>query len=296
MTTRSLLRRLSLRVASCLALLALTAPASLAQVSLPVTFEADIDYELTDFGGAVSSFVADPTDPDNTVVQTDRPASAECFAGTTVADVSGLTERIPFTPDATTMSVRVWSPEAGIRVLFKVEEVGNPGLNVETFSFTAAAGAWETIVFDLGDPMPNLNPLQFGANYNKASIFFDFQCNLTGAPAADRTYYWDDVAFGDTPPVSSEDGAGAGAVLLAQNAPNPFSNQTTIRFSLPSAETVSIQVYDVLGQLVATLAEGPLAAGDHAVTLDGSRLASGAYVYRLSHGGELATRSMIVIR
>ena len=288
--------RVAARAASLLALLACAASPAGAQISLPVTFEADIDYELVDFGGAMSSLVADPTDPDDQVVQTVRPLSAECFAGTTVADVSGFTERIPFTPDATTMSVRVWSPEAGIRVLFKVEEVGNPGLNVETFTFTTVAGAWETMVFDLGDPMPNLNPLQFGANYNKASIFFDFQCNLPGAPAAERTYLWDDVTFGETPPVSSEDGAATDAARLAQNAPNPFRGQTTIRFSLARAETVQIQVYDVLGQRVATLVDGPLAAGDHAVTLDGARLASGTYVYRLSHGGEVATRSMVVIR
>ena len=178
-----------------------------------------------------------------------------------MADINGFTERIPFTTDVTTMNVRVWSPEAGIRVLFKVEEVGNPGLNVETFSFTTATGAWETMVFDFGNPMPNTNPIQVGANYNKASIFFDFQCNLPGAPMADRTYYWDDVAFGTTPPVSSEDGAASDEVQLAQNAPNPFSSRTTIGFTLPTPEHVQVVVYNSLGRKVMTLVDAPMGAG-----------------------------------
>ena len=169
------------------------------QVSLPVTFEDEnVDYELTDFGGAVSMLVADPTDATNTVVETLRPAQppAECFAGTTVADATGFVDPIPFAPDETTMSVRIWSPEAGVRVLFKVEQVGNPGINVETFSFTTVAEEWETVVFDFANPMPNTNPINFENVYNKASIFFDFQCNLPSTATLPATFYWDDVAFG----------------------------------------------------------------------------------------------------
>ena len=169
-------------------------------IALPISFEEDINYELQDFGGTEQSvIITDPTDATNRVVQTTRPATAECFAGTTVADANGFTERIPFTEDEQRMSVRVWSPEAGALVLFKVEEVGNPGLNAETYTYTTVAGGWETMVFDFADPKPNTNPIQVGGNYNKASIFFDFQCDNVPAstlPAATRTYYWDDVAFG----------------------------------------------------------------------------------------------------
>ncbi len=170
------------------------------QVSLPATFDnPNVDYELTDFGGASSMIVADPEDETNNVVETLRPAppAGECFAGTTVAEVSGFAEPIPFAPGDTEMSVRVWSPEAGVRILFKVEQVGNPGINVETFSFTTVAEAWETIVFDFANPMPNTNPIDFNAVYDKASIFFDFQCNLDPTATLPATFYWDDVAFGD---------------------------------------------------------------------------------------------------
>jgi hypothetical protein len=102
-------------------------------ISLPVTFEDDaLDYELQDFAGTASQLVADPTDAGNTVVRTVKSASAELFAGTTVADVSGFSEPIPFAPGSTFMTVRVWSPDAGIPVRLKVEQVGVPTVSVET--------------------------------------------------------------------------------------------------------------------------------------------------------------------
>ena len=179
-------------------------PATADPITLPVTFEDDsVDYELQDFGGAASLLIEDPEDATNTVVQTVRPEVQDggptCFAGTTVADMTGFDERIPFTADETTMTVRVWSPEAGIRVLFKVEEVGNPDFFVETLAFTTVANEYETLVFDFSNPMPNDRPISFGGNYNKASIFFDFQCGFDAAAPADPTYYWDDVAFGAPP-------------------------------------------------------------------------------------------------
>ncbi|MEP0548750.1 MAG: hypothetical protein ABJF88_17575, partial [Rhodothermales bacterium] len=141
-----------MRTALLCALLVLIAPLSHAQISLPVTFEEGINYELTDFGGTMSQLVADPEDAENTVVASNRTAAAECFAGTTVAENSGFTPPIPFSEGNLTMSVRVWSPEAGVRVLFKVEEVGVPEINAETFTFTTVAMAWETLVFDFGNP------------------------------------------------------------------------------------------------------------------------------------------------
>ncbi|MEP0546618.1 MAG: T9SS type A sorting domain-containing protein, partial [Rhodothermales bacterium] len=153
------------------------------------------------------------------------------------------------------------------------------------------------LVFDFGNPMPNMNPINFDNTYNKASIFFDFQCNLPPTASGPGIYYWDDVAFGDVMPVASEDGSGLPRMLeLTQNYPNPFGASTTIHFSLPSAEYVGVYVYNVLGQRVATLAEETLEAGDHALSFDASGLASGTYFYRLNHGAGSLTRSMVLTR
>ncbi|MCB9051624.1 MAG: fasciclin domain-containing protein [Lewinellaceae bacterium] len=162
-----------------------------AQVDLPITFDdPNVDYNLADFGGNASSIVVDPTDPDNMAGQAIRLADALTFAGTTMG-ADGLANAIPFTASQTQMRVRVWSPEAGIPVLLKVEDATNPAISVETLASTTAAMEWETLVFDFSNPGPNPQPLNFDNTYDKISIFFNFEAE--GAVVGEQTYYWDDV-------------------------------------------------------------------------------------------------------
>ncbi|MCX6138422.1 MAG: T9SS type A sorting domain-containing protein [Ignavibacteriales bacterium] len=72
---------------------------------------------------------------------------------------------------------------------------------------------------------------------------------------------------------------------LEQNYPNPFNPVTTIQFALPVNAEVSLNVYNVLGQQVAALVNGQLAAGMHAVVFDAPALASGIYFYTLNVRG-----------
>ncbi len=69
---------------------------------------------------------------------------------------------------------------------------------------------------------------------------------------------------------------------LWQNYPNPFNPTTTIGFALPWPSEVRLEVYNVAGQRVATLMDGTVAAGCHAVAFDGGMLAGGVYFYRLA--------------
>jgi endoglucanase len=69
--------------------------------------------------------------------------------------------------------------------------------------------------------------------------------------------------------------------MLEQNYPNPFNPSTSIAFTLAEPSIVSLNVFDSAGRRVASLAGGELAIGTHRVTLDGSRLSSGVYFYRL---------------
>jgi hypothetical protein len=68
---------------------------------------------------------------------------------------------------------------------------------------------------------------------------------------------------------------------LSQNYPNPFNPTTSIRVALPVDATVSLAVYNTLGQKVAELMNGPVGAGYHDVRFDATKLASGLYIYRM---------------
>lgn len=74
--------------------------------------------------------------------------------------------------------------------------------------------------------------------------------------------------------------------VLNQNYPNPFNPSTTISYRMPAAGRVRVNIYDMLGREVATLQDGQVAGGYHAVVWDtsndrGSRIASGMYLYRV---------------
>jgi hypothetical protein len=83
---------------------------------------------------------------------------------------------------------------------------------------------------------------------------------------------------------------------LEQNYPNPFNPSTTIRFSLPQAEFVSLMVFNALGQEIATIVHGPRQAGNYIVTWDAGLVSSGVYFYRLSAGSFVQTKKVIVAR
>ncbi|MCX7906232.1 MAG: T9SS type A sorting domain-containing protein, partial [Bacteroidetes bacterium] len=86
-------------------------------------------------------------------------------------------------------------------------------------------------------------------------------------------------------------------VVLEQNYPNPFNPATQIRFGLPQATEVTLEVYNVLGQRVATLVSGQtLKAGYHTVNFEAAGLPSGTYLYRLVAGDKVLVRKMTLLK
>jgi len=85
-------------------------------------------------------------------------------------------------------------------------------------------------------------------------------------------------------------------VVLEKNFPNPVRSATTITYTLPEKAKVSLTVYNVLGQEVVTLVNGPRQPGTHEVTLDASTLSSGVYFYRLKAGSRTRSRKMSVVQ
>ena len=181
----------------------------LSQMNLPVTFDvATVNYGLVGFGGAeASTIVTDPTNAANKVAKVIKSATAELWAGTTVTALdgtvqTGFSSKIPFTATDKKMSVRVWSPNSGIKVRLKVEDSADGTKSVETEATSTVANNWEALTFDFANQASGTAALDLAFNYNKASIFFNF--GVTGATAGEKTYYFDDVKFGETPMVSSQ--------------------------------------------------------------------------------------------
>ena len=83
---------------------------------------------------------------------------------------------------------------------------------------------------------------------------------------------------------------------LMQNAPNPFNAGTQIPYALKDGGQVRLEVYNLLGQRVATLVDGYQAAGYHVATWDANTVASGVYLYRLQTNTYTATKKMVLMK
>ena len=85
-------------------------------------------------------------------------------------------------------------------------------------------------------------------------------------------------------------------VILEKNYPNPVRSTTTIAYTLPEERKVSLRIYNVLGQEVATLVNGARSPGTHEVELDAASLSSGVYFYRLKAGSHTQSRKLSIVR
>ncbi len=249
-----------------------------AAISLPITWDTPVlvDYATTDFGGPIltSSQNVDPTDPLNPVLRVIKGVGAQPWAGTTLGTVGvnngGFFAPIPFTPSNRFMSARVYSTRPiGTIVMMKVEQGTAPAQNSETQAVTTVQNAWETLVFDFGTTTGGA-PLNYsGVDYDKVSIFFNF--NTPGTASA-NTFYLDDVRFVPGPTVSNftPTSAATGATVTING--NNFTGATAVRFGGIAATSFTVinnnQIEAVVGAgfsgnvTVTTVGTGTLAGFD----------------------------------
>ncbi|MEQ9513800.1 MAG: T9SS type A sorting domain-containing protein, partial [Balneola sp.] len=132
----------------------------------------------------------------------------------------------------------------------------------------------------------------------------DSELNVTWASSysfPQLTWKASDLPFEQPPSyttVGNEDNlANVETFRLNQNYPNPFNPSTTISFNLPNAADVTLSVYNVLGQRVATLLNSrKYTSGSHTLSFDASNLASGIYIYRIQAGSYTSQKRMTLIK
>ena len=145
--------------------------------------------------------------------------------------------------------------------------------------------------------IPDQNPFTF---YSSITLGEDLYTDtLTATVTGDTAYSFDLEAV-----VSNIDLDQLGipkVFALNQNFPNPFNPSTTIRYQLPQATHVSINVYNLLGQMMTTLVDEDQKAGYKAVVWDGTNssghsVSSGLYIYRMKAGEFIDVKRMIFLK
>ena len=170
--------------------------------------------------------------------------------------------------------------DAGLRVF----DLTDPARPVEVAYHTYPGSAWSA--------QPHDDGLVYVADGTVGIQAF----RLDREGIADRAALRSDTSVDDT-----REEARPAAFSLGQNFPNPFNQSTSIRVDLETGSHVELSVFNLAGQRVATLAQGPHLPGTHTFTWDGrddlgNELASGAYFYRLRADGRERTRKLVLLR
>ena len=96
--------------------------------------------------------------------------------------------------------------------------------------------------------------------------------------------------------VASEDANIPSAFSLGQNYPNPFNPRTKIKYSVPQMSFITINVYDILGKIVATLINEEKPIGNYEIEFDAINFSSGVYFYRIQAGNFINTKKLLLIK
>lgn len=248
------------------------------QIDLPIDFEGSTtDYTVTDFGGNTSTLVVDPEDSGNMVIQSIKGAAAETWAGTTMSTPAGFATAIPIAPADTKMNLQVWSPEAGLPIMLKIETVGDPTRSCETLTSTPVVVGWNTLEFDFSNERPGTAALNFTYVYNMASVFFNF--DVDGATGGEKTFYFDDAMFGPT--------LGINDFEIADF--KVFPNPATDSWNIVATQNIDrVELYDMLGKQVVVI--DPNAQN---VKIESSNLTNGVYFAKIYADGSQKTVKLI---
>jgi hypothetical protein len=150
---------------------------------------------------------------------------------------------------------------------------------------------------------PSAGKVTFQFNYTAPSVVGQQtlyangnSVNNNGGNNGDQWNFASNKIINVVQPTGVEDQISVNSFELSQNYPNPFNPSTRIQYQVLSSAQVLLQVYDALGNQVATLVNEIKEAGNHSVNFDASGISSGIYLYRLQSGNFVETRKMIFLR
>ena len=171
--------------------------------------------------------------------------------------------------------------------LFSQEKITNGDLIGKNLSSLQSNGAW------FKKDVNNKKAFFINQNYstNSPILVADQPVELSGTVNNGRKIIVSSVVTD-----VEKDNSVPTELSLEQNYPNPFNPTTTINYALPTAGIVTLKVYDILGQEVATLVNETKSAGKHEVKFDASRLSSGIYFYQLKTGNFTKNQKMILMK
>lgn len=168
--------------------------------------------------------------------------------------------------------------------------VGSGTHNTQSDSTTGAVTTWRS-----GNPESN-NGKVFKVKILSAGQHRFYCQQHGGAGGVSMSGIINATATSAVQPVSKP----ASTFTLEQNYPNPFNPATKISFSIPSAQQVTLKVYDLRGREVALLLSRKLNAGSYEVPFNAaqvsSALTSGVYLYRLQAGDKMQTKKMMLLK
>lgn len=209
----------------------------------------------------------------------DNPPSYGATLGSPNHDQALPVELSSFTATVIGSSVKLnWRTETEINNYgFEIQRLQDPK-NVKLQN-------WTTIGFVEGYGNSN-SPKDYSFSVNKVtSGIFSYRLKQIDI----------DGAFSYSDPVEVDMGS-PNNFELAQNFPNPFNPNTSIKFNLPESGNVKLTVFNVLGQEVAVLINGMTEAGSHVVNFDAAGLNSGIYIYRIEADGFNEVRKMTLLK
>jgi hypothetical protein len=165
-------------------------------------------------------------------------------------------------------------------------EVNNYGFEVQKLQSELSSAEWESLGFIEGYGNSN-SPKQYSFVDNAINGAQKFSYRLKQIDNDGAFEYSKIIEVDVTAPIEFS---------LSQNYPNPFNPSTTIKYSIPAKEFVSLKVFNILGKEVAELVNSEQAEGFYNITFDGSRLSSGVYFYKLQAGSFTAAHKMLLVK